>query len=263
MLAGQPQLLAALCALIALLLLAFLTWVVSYVKRDVSIVDCVWSLLLALAGVIYAATLPMMGPRTLLVMTLLMAWAVRLAGYITWRNWGEPEDRRYQAIRARNQPHFEWKSLYLVFVLQAVLAWIVSLPMLPALASTAALGVLDYVAATVVVFGLLFETAGDAQLAAFKARPENRGRVMASGLWRYTRHPNYFGEFCVWWGFFLFALTAGAWWTAISPLLMSVLLLKVSGVTLLEQDIAERRPQYRDYVLRTNAFFPGPPKTGS
>jgi steroid 5-alpha reductase family enzyme len=263
MLAGQPQLLAALCALIALLLLAFLTWVVSYVKRDVSIVDSVWSLLLALAGVIYAATLPPMGPHTLLVMTLLMAWAVRLAGYITWRNWGEPEDRRYQAIRARNQPHFEWKSLYLVFVLQAVLAWIVSLPMLPALASTAALGVLYYVAAIVVVFGLLFETVGDAQLAAFKARPENRGKVMASGLWRYTRHPNYFGEFCVWWGFFLFALAAGAWWTVISPLLMSVLLLKVSGVTLLEQDIAERRPQYRDYVLRTNAFFPGPPKAGS
>lgn len=263
MLAGQPQLLAALCALIALLLLAFLTWVVSYVKHDVSIVDSVWSLLLALAGVIYAATLPLMGPRKLLLMTLLMAWAVRLAGYITWRNWGEPEDRRYQAIRARNQPHFEWKSLYLVFVLQAVLAWIVSLPMLPALASTAALGVLDYVAAIGVVFGLLFETAGDTQLAAFKARPENRGKVMASGLWRYTRHPNYFGEFCVWWGFFLFALAAGAWWTVISPLLMSVLLLKVSGVTLLEQDIAERRPQYRDYVLRTNAFFPGPPKAGS
>ena len=263
MLSRQPQLLAALCALTALLLLAFLTWVVSYVKRDVSIVDSVWSLLLALAGVIYAATLPQMGPRTLLVMTLLMAWAVRLAGYITWRNWGEPEDRRYQAIRARNQPHFEWKSLYLVFVLQAVLAWIVSLPLLPALASTAALGVLDYVAATGVVFGLLFEAAGDAQLASFKARPENRGKVMAGGLWRYTRHPNYFGEFCVWWGFFLFALAAGAWWTVISPLLMSVLLLKVSGVTLLEQDIAERRPQYRDYVLRTNAFFPGPPKAGS
>ena len=263
MLSRQPQLLAALCALTALLLLAFLTWVVSYVKRDVSIVDSVWSLLLALAGVIYAATLPQMGPRTLLVMTLLMAWAVRLAGYITWRNWGEPEDRRYQAIRARNQPHFEWKSLYLVFVLQAVLAWIVSLPLLPALASTAALGVLDYVAATVVVFGLLFEAAGDAQLASFKARPENRGKVMAGGLWRYTRHPNYFGECCVWWGFFLFALAAGAWWTLFSPLLMSVLLLKVSGVALLEQDIAERRPQYRDYALRTNAFFPGPPKAGS
>lgn len=263
MLLEQPQLLAALCAVIATLLLAFLTWVVSYVKGDVSIVDSVWSLLLSLAGVSYAVTLPQTGPRMLLIMTLLMAWAVRLAGYITWRNWGESEDRRYQAIRARNQPHFEWKSLYLVFVLQAVLAWIVSLPLLPALASSAALGVLDYAAAALVVFGLLFESAGDAQLAAFKARPENRGKVMASGLWRYTRHPNYFGEFCVWWGFFLFALAAGAWWAVISPLLMSVLLLKVSGVTLLEQDIAERRPQYRDYVRRTNAFFPGPPKAES
>ena len=110
------------------------------------------------------------------------------------------------------------------------------------------------------LFGLIFETVGDAQLAAFKGHADNRGKVMDKGLWYYTRHPNYFGEFCVWWGFYLMALSAGGWWAIVSPLLMSMLLLKVSGVTLLEKDITERRPAYRDYIARTNAFFPGPPK---
>jgi steroid 5-alpha reductase family enzyme len=187
-------------------------------------------------------------------------WAIRLAGYITWRNWGEGEDHRYQAIRARNQPNFEWKSLYLVFVLQAVLAWIVSLSLLAAIASERPWGWLDTLGVAVAVFGIVFEAVGDAQLAAFKARPENRGQVMNLGLWHYTRHPNYFGEFCVWWGFYLMALSAGGWWAILSPLLMSVLLMKVSGVTLLEKDIGERRPAYRDYIARTNAFFPGMPR---
>jgi steroid 5-alpha reductase family enzyme len=194
------------------------------------------------------------------VLALLAVWAVRLAGYITWRNWGEGEDHRYQAIRARNQPNFEWKSLYLVFVLQGVLAWIVSLSLLAAIVSERPWGWLDTLGMAVVVFGIVFEAVGDAQLAAFNARPENRGKVMNSGLWRYTRHPNYFGEFCVWWGFYLIALSAGGWWALLSPLLMSVLLLKVSGVALLEKDIGERRPAYRDYIARTNAFFPGVPR---
>jgi steroid 5-alpha reductase family enzyme len=111
-----------------------------------------------------------------------------------------------------------------------------------------------------VIFGILVESVADAQLAAFKANQDNRGKVLDAGLWRYTRHPNYFGECCVWWGFFLFALAAGGWWTLFSPLLMTFLLLRVSGVTLLEKDIVERRPAYRDYIARTNAFIPGPVK---
>ena len=244
----------------AALVLGVVTWLVSLAKRDVSIVDSVWSVLIALSGLVYCAVLPQTGPRAAWLLALLAVWALRLAGYITWRNWGEAEDSRYQAIRARNQPNFEYKSLYLVFVLQVVLAWIVSLPLLAALASAHVPGWLDAVGAALCLFGIVFETVGDGQLARFKGRPENRGRVMAEGLWRYTRHPNYFGEFCVWWGFFLVALSAGGWWTVVSPLLMSVLLLKVSGVTLLEKDIVERRPAYRDYMLRTNAFFPGAPK---
>ena len=255
---------AAAYGLAALIALAVITWAISTVKHDVSIVDSAWSLLILLAAAVYALMLDSSAPRVVPVLVLTGLWAARLALYITARNWGEPEDRRYQVIRARNQPHFEWKSLYLVFVLQAVLAWLVSLSLLAAMGtqgSTREWGFLDTLGALVVVFGFVFETASDSQLSRFKADAANRGQVMNSGLWRYTRHPNYFGEFCVWWGFFLIALSAGGWWAIVSPLLMSVLLLKVSGVTLLEQDIGERRPAYRDYMARTNAFFPGLPKS--
>lgn len=259
-LAGRPLLLSLLSGLVALVALAFCTWTVSLAKRDVSIVDSVWSVMILLAGGVYVAVQLAPTDRAWWVLALAAIWSVRLAGYITWRNWGEGEDHRYQAIRARNQPNFEWKSLYLVFVLQAVLAWIVSLSLLAAMASERPWGWLDTLGVAVVVFGIVFEAVGDAQLASFKSRPENRGQVMNRGLWRYTRHPNYFGEFCVWWGFYLIALSAGGWWALLSPLLMSVLLMKVSGVALLEKDIGERRPAYRDYIARTNAFFPGVPR---
>jgi steroid 5-alpha reductase family enzyme len=248
---------AALCGFGAILVLAFVTWLVSLLKRDVSIVDSVWSLLILLAAAVYAVTLPAGGPRAAWILALTALWALRLAAYITWRNWGEPEDHRYRAIRARNQPHYEFKSLYLVFGLQGVLAAIVSLPLLAALASSRPPNWIDALGLALFAFGFVFETVGDWQLARFKADAANRGRVMDRGLWRYTRHPNYFGEFCAWWGLYLVALAAGGWWTIVSPLLMSVLLLRVSGVTLLEKDIGERRPAYGDYIARTNAFFPG------
>lgn len=255
---------SALFGLATTFVIAVLTWILSVAKHDVSIVDSAWSVLILGAAVTYACTLAVPGPRAVLVLGLVTAWAVRLALYITWRNWGEPEDHRYQAIRKRNEPRFALKSLYLVFGLQAVLAWIVSFVLLAAVASDNALGPLDVIGAAIFLFGLAFETIGDLQLARFKADAGNRGRVMDTGLWRYTRHPNYFGEFCVWWGAYLIALAAGgiwAIWTIVSPLLMSVLLMKVSGVALLEKDIGERRPKYRDYIERTNAFFPGMPRS--
>jgi steroid 5-alpha reductase family enzyme len=187
-------------------------------------------------------------------------WAVRLAAYVSWRNWGHGEDRRYQAIRARNGPSFPLTSLVYVFFLQALLAWLVSLPFLAVLARPGAWSALDAIGAAIAGFGFFFEAVGDQQLAAFKRDPANRGKVMDRGVWRYSRHPNYFGECCVWWGFFVMAVPAGGWWSIVSPLVMTGLLLKVSGVALLEKDIGERRPAYRDYIARTNAFFPGPPK---
>ena len=235
-------------------------WLISLLKQDVSIVDSLWSLMFLLAAVSYAITLPETGPRTTLVLILVALWALRLAGYITWRNWGEGEDRRYRRIRSDNQPNFELKSLFIVFLLQGVLAWIVSLPLLVAQASSAPLGLVDYAGIALWVIGMVFEAGGDFQLARFKADPDNQGKVMDRGLWRYTRHPNYFGNACLWWGFGLIALAAGAWWALVSPVVMTVLLLKVSGVSLLEEDIGERRPKYADYIERTSAFIPLPPK---
>ena len=253
----------ALSGLALIAVLALLTWIASLARRDASLVDRMWSLMIAGPTLVYALRLPDAGPRGTAVLVLVVAWGVRLAAYITWRNWGHGEDRRYQEIRARNQPNFAFKSLYLIFALQMVLAWIVSAPTLAALAGDRAFGALDALGIAIALAGFLFEAIGDAQMAAFKGDPAHRGQVMDRGLWRYTRHPNYFGETCFWWGVWLVALGAGgaaAIWTVLSPLLMTVLLLKVSGVALLEKDIGERRPAYRDYVARTNAFIPGPPR---
>lgn len=238
-----------------------LTWLLSLRLRNVSIVDSVWSLMFMVEGYAYAFGRALPGPRALLVLVLLSIWATRLATHITWRNWGHGEDRRYQAIRARNEPNFAFKSLYLVFLLQAGLAWAISLPILGSVLSDSPLGILDALGAAVWLLGFVFEAGGDWQLTRFKADPANQGRVMDRGFWRYTRHPNYFGDFSVWWGFYVIAAAGGAWWSLPGPLLMSLLLMRVSGVTLLEKDIGERRPKYAEYTRRTNAFFPGPPRT--
>jgi len=248
-----------LAGLAVLAVFAVLGWLLSLPLRNVSIVDSMWSLMFLLAALAYAAAQATPGPRAWLVIGLVSVWSVRLAAYITWRNRDHGEDFRYQKIRANNDPGFAFKSLYIVFGLQAGLAWVISLPLLAAINSTAPLGWLDLAGAALWLVGLVFEAGGDWQLARFKAEPANRGKVLDTGLWRYTRHPNYFGDFCVWWGLFLVALAGGGWWSVAGPLLMSFMLLKVSGVALLEKDIGERRPDYRDYVRRTNAFFPGPP----
>ena len=251
----------ALAGLAPIAVLALLTWIASVARHDASLVDRMWSLMIAAPMAALAMQAGVAAPRGVAVLVLVAAWGVRLAAYITWRNWGHGEDRRYQQIRARNQPNFAVKSLYLIFALQMVLAWIVSAPTLAALVGDHAFGVLDGLGIAVALVGFLFEAVGDAQMASFRGYPANQGQVMDRGLWRYTRHPNYFGEACFWWGIWLLALGAGgvaAIWTILSPLLMTVLLLKVSGVAMLEKDIGERRPAYRDYVARTNAFVPGP-----
>jgi steroid 5-alpha reductase family enzyme len=245
--------------LAALLVFGVAGWLLSLPLRNVSIVDSLWSLMFLLAAVVYAAGVDLQD-RGRLALALTTIWALRLAIHITWRNRGHGEDRRYQAIRANNEPGFEWKSLYIVFGLQAGLAWVISLPLLTSITSREPLNALDAAGVALWLVGLVFEAGGDAQLARFKSDPANAGAVMDRGLWRYTRHPNYFGDFCIWWGLYLVAVAGGGWWAVAGPLLMSILLMRVSGVTLLEKDISERRPAYRDYVQRTNAFFPGPPR---
>jgi len=247
---------AAALGLAAGALLATVVWAASLRKRDVSIVDSAWAFLVLLPALVVAAVLPETGPRAAVVLGLAAVWALRLSVYIAWRHRGQPEDRRYRAIRQRNEPHFEWKSLYLVFGLQAVLGAIVAVPLMAALASPALWHALDALGLALAAAALIFEAVADAQLARFRADPGNRGRVMDRGLWRVSRHPNYFGECCFWWGMWLVAAAAGAWWTVLSPLLMTVLLVKVSGVPLLEKDLGCRRPGYAEYVRRTPAFVP-------
>lgn len=247
-------------ALVVILGVGVVSWLLSVVKKDVSFVDSLWSLFFLIAAIVFAVTAQPLSARATLVLMLVAIWASRLSIYITARNWGQPEDYRYQSIRANNEPGFAFKSLYIVFGLQGLLAWLVAMPLLPAITSDVPLGALDAVAAVLWVIGFVFEAGGDYQLSRFKARADSKGNVLNTGLWRYTRHPNYFGDFCIWWSFFLFAVSAGGWWSIASPILMSILLLKVSGVAMLENTITERRPEYADYIRRTNAFFPGPPR---
>ena len=253
-------------ALAAILLAAVVAWAVSVIRRDVSIVDSLWSLLFVLGLGVYLAVSDVSGPRVWLVTAMVTAWALRLSIYITVRNHGQPEDRRYQAIRRNNEPHFWLKSLFIVFLLQGFLAWVVCLPALAAVSGRTLPGPLaawvEGLGVALWLAGMFFEVVGDWQLARFRHSLPPRGAVLDSGLWRYTRHPNYFGEALLWWGIYLMALSAGAWWAVVSPLLLTFLLLRVSGVALLEKDISERRPAYREYMRRTNAFLPGPPRAG-
>ena len=240
----------------------FALWVASLARRDVSIVDIWWgpgfAFLAAIAFSLAAAPVS----RGTLLLALVAIWGVRLGGHLLWRNWGHGEDARYAQMRRHHGERFRWISLATVFGLQALLQWVVSLPLLLAqlVPGVRPLGVLDACGVALFATGLFFEAVGDAQLARFRADPSNRGRVMDRGLWHYTRHPNYFGDCLVWWGFFaIAAATPAGPWTLASPLLMTFLLLRVSGVALLERSLVRTRPEYRDYIARTSAFFPRPP----
>lgn len=251
-------------SLLPMMVLAFIFWLMSVRKQDVSIVDSLWSLLFVAAASFYLWVLDELSLRALIIYVLVVIWGVRLSGYITLRHLGQAEDHRYQRIRENNQPGFAFKSLYLVFILQAGLAWIISLPLFYAMGSGKPLSVIDYLGIGLWLCGMLFEATADQQLYRFKKRPENKGRLLTSGLWAYSRHPNYFGEFLIWWGFYLLALSAtdasGAAIAIISPLIMSLLLLRVSGVSLLERSM-RLKPGYEDYMQNTSAFIPWLKKT--
>lgn len=255
--AMAQTLIAAAVAVAALMLV---TWVVSLLLRDASIVDIIWGFGFVLVAWVALFTLDEAAARSWLLVALTTLWGLRLTGYLAWRNIGKEEDYRYQKMRERYGPRFPVISLIVVFGLQGVLMWIVSLPVQAGQHGDASLGWLDVVGVVVWVIGIFFETVGDAQLARFKANPANKGKVMDRGLWRYTRHPNYFGDFMVWWGIYLVAVAGGAWWTAVGPLVMTALLMRYSGAGLLEKTITERRPGYEEYIRLTSGFFPLPPK---
>lgn len=247
-------------ALPALLLIGLAGWGYSLWRRSVNIVDTLWGLFFFASSIVYlGATSLLTSPRATIVVICVALWSFRLAAHLAWRNHGLPEDRRYQKIRASNEP-FWIKSLYIVFGLQALLAWIISLPLFCAIESKAEPGPLDLVAGVLWLFGFGWEAISDWQLARFKSDSRNKGLVMNHGLWHYSRHPNYFGECCLWWGYYLFACAGGAWWSLPAPAIMTFLLLRVSGVTMLEADIGNRRPEYALYIRTTSSFIPWFPR---
>lgn len=236
-------------------------WLASLVLKNSSIIDIFWGLgfvLVAWSSVILTRHLE---PKTLVLAGMVTVWGLRLAGYLAWRNMGKPEDYRYAAMRKHHGSRFAVVSLFTVFGLQGLLTGIISLPIQVGINHPnewhplALLGILLW------MVGLTFECVGDYQLASFKADPLNKGQVMNRGLWRFTRHPNYFGDFLVWWGFYFMSIESSSWWwTVISPMIMSFLLLKVSGVRLLENSLKSRIEGYEEYVRNTSAFFPLPPR---
>ena len=241
------------------------TWLVSLVLRNASIVDITWGLGFVLVAWVSALRADAASGAASVLVAMVTVWGLRLGVYLFWRNHGNGEDYRYVAMRRRWGKRFWLISLATVFVLQGALMWIVSLPVQVAHVGDARDGALAGVALVIglalYAIGLLFEVVGDAQLARFKADPTNEGKVMRSGLWRYTRHPNYFGDACVWWGVGIVAqAVTGTWWALLGPLVMNILLLRVSGVALLERSLRKRKPDYAEYVRTTSAFVPRPPR---
>jgi steroid 5-alpha reductase family enzyme len=245
-------------------LLAYMTlgWLLSLPLRDASVIDPFWGLGFIIAALSYLLLADGFSGRGVLVFVLTCVWGLRLAVYLLVRNWGKDEDPRYQAMRAKRPASFWWYSYAQVFVLQAVLLWNVAAPLAAAEggAQPARLTVLDYIGLAVWVIGFAFEVTADTQLALFKRRPENKGKVMDRGVWRYSRHPNYFGEALIWWGIWLIAAAAHGYWSVYGPVVITLFLLRVSGVTLLEKNLKQSKPGYEEYIKRTSPFVPWFPK---
>ncbi len=251
-------------ALAIILGLMTLLWLVSLLLKNSSIVDIFWGTGFVVSTWVYFTLTPDgFLLRKLLIAILVSVWGLRLSLYILWRNWGKGEDFRYRKWREEAGAKWWWQSYLRVFLLQGTLMWVISIPLLAAQFGTAPnhLTVLDYIGAAVWLIGFFFEAVGDLQLARFKANPANQGRIMDLGVWGLTRHPNYFGDSAQWWGYYLIA-ASGGWWTIYSPIIMTLFLLRVSGVTLLEKTL-ETRPGYKEYIERTSAFIPWFPRKTS
>jgi steroid 5-alpha reductase family enzyme len=236
-----------------------LLWLVSLALRNAAIVDVFWGPGFVVVGGFYlASTASDAGQRAWTVFALTTIWAVRLALHIGARNAGAGEDFRYRTWREQAGRSFWWVSLFKIFLLQAAVLWIVSSPLLLAHATGVRSDLSPFDLVGLVLFGLGFtvETVADRQLVRFKSDPTNKGQILTSGLWGRSRHPNYFGEAVLWWGLGLLALPTGGWLAVLGPAMITFLLMKVSGVAMLDAALVERRPGYAEYIDSTPAFFP-------
>jgi len=242
---------------LAILVYVTLIWIISLLKKDAGIMDIFWGLGFIVAGYFYLAADYSNAFQPRLLYMLVLLWGLRLSLHIGLRNLGEPEDARYANWRRQYGEKWWWLSYLRVFILQGAVMWIVSLPLLTGLQDKNPLNLLDWLGLVLFTLGFLFEAIGDWQLKQFKQDPANKGKVMRKGLWAYTRHPNYFGEAVLWWGITLVALEWHTLWIVISPAIMTWLLIKVSGVAMLDDLLRKTKPEYASYIESTNAFFPG------
>jgi steroid 5-alpha reductase family enzyme len=250
---------------LGLLILGLMTllWLLSLALRNSSIVDIFWGTgFVITTWVAFFLTPDGFAVRKLLLSGLVTIWGLRLSLHILMRNWGKPEDFRYQAWRKETGPAWWWRSFLKVFLLQGAILWIVAVPLLAAQISVQPdyLTWLDMLALPVWLIGFFFEAVGDWQLARFKANPANKGKVLQTGVWCYTRHPNYFGDAAQWWAYYLISVAARGWWTIFSPIIMTALLLRVSGVTLLEKTLKQEKSGYKEYIETTSEFIPWFPR---
>jgi steroid 5-alpha reductase family enzyme len=246
-----------------ILVMMTLLWVVSIIIKNVSIVDLFWGPGFVVAATTYFLLTGGHTDRKAIVVVLTAMWGFRLGIHLALRNLGKGEDFRYREFRKKyGENRYWWVSFFQTFLLQGLLMWIISLPLLGAqyYSPDKAPGILDHVGILVWLTGFIFETGGDIQLTRFRSDISNKGKVLDTGFWRYTRHPNYFGDSAVWWGFMLISIAAGGYIAAIGGVIMTALIIKVSGVALLEKSLVDSKPQYRDYIERTSSFFPLPPK---
>lgn len=249
----------------SLLIISLLTllWVWSVIIKNASIVDLFWGAGFVIANAYYFFAPGEYFTRQIILFVLVTIWGLRLSIYLSFRNIGKGEDYRYQEFRKKyGHERYWWFSYFQVFLLQGVLLMLISLPLLGSQYNTENnnINFLDYLAIAVWVIGFLFEAGGDFQLTKFKKNPANKGKVLDTGFWKYTRHPNYFGDAFVWWAYALFAIAAGSYWTIIGSVIMTLLLIKVSGVALLEKKLKSAKPEYKEYIRKTNSFIPWFPK---
>jgi len=231
--------------------------------KNASIVDIFWGMGYVLATGLYFVMTPDFSTRKIITMVLVAIWGLRLSIYIFWRNHGKPEDYRYQDFRKKyGEDRYWWFSYFQVFLLQGFLVWLISAPLLAinyySVENT--FGALDVLGICIWLIGFIFEAGGDWQLARFKLNPENKGKLLTTGFWKYTRHPNYFGDAAVWCGFAILCVASGSYIPVLSAILMTWLIVKVSGVSLLEKTLRVAKPGYEDYINKTSAFIPWFPK---
>jgi steroid 5-alpha reductase family enzyme len=250
-------------AALIILVLITLLWIWSVFIKNASIVDIFWGIGFVIVNAFYVFMSGELNARKILILTLVSVWGLRLAIYLAYRNIGKGEDFRYQEFRKNFGPkRYWWVSFFQTFLLQGILIMIISLTLLGISTSNNSgdLTVLDYLGIVIWLIGFTFEAGGDFQLTRFKRNTENKGKVLNTGFWKYTRHPNYFGDATVWWSYAIFCIAAGSYWQIIGSLVMTILLIKISGVALLEKSLKETKPHYKDYIQKTNSFFPWFPK---